>query len=117
VDVCLSVTPAGKDETSIFDEWNRVVGEAKHDLNREVLLRLTLAAAGSCDFDMGSEPANVSAPPTSSCKSARARFSSLAMIDSESGRSSRLADLKIKLVVRISPAAARHAAICLRTAT
>ena len=52
VDVCLSVTPAGKDETSIFDEWNRVVAEAKHDLNREVLLRLTLAAAGFRDFDM-----------------------------------------------------------------
>ena len=52
VDVCLSVTPAGKDETSIFDEWNRIVAEAKPDLNREVFLRLTLAAASFRDFDM-----------------------------------------------------------------
>lgn len=52
MDICLSVTPAGKDETSIFDEWNRIVAEAKYDLNREVLLRLTLAAASFRDFDI-----------------------------------------------------------------
>lgn len=52
VDVCLSVTPAGKDAKSIFDEWSRIVAEAKRDLNREVLLRLNFADASFRDFDL-----------------------------------------------------------------
>ena len=52
VDVCLSVTPAGEDKFSIFDEWNRMVREAKHDLNKEILLGLNLAAATLRDFDI-----------------------------------------------------------------
>ena len=52
VDV-LSVAPAGKEGASIFDEWSRIVAEAKHDLNREVLLRLNFfAEAGFRDFDL-----------------------------------------------------------------
>jgi hypothetical protein len=49
----LSVAPAGKEGASIFDEWSRIVAEAKHDLNREVLLRLNFfAEAGFRDFDL-----------------------------------------------------------------
>jgi len=52
VDVCLSVTPAGEDKFSIFDEWNRMVKEAKDDLNKEILLRFNLAVATLRDFDI-----------------------------------------------------------------
>ena len=52
VDVCLSVAPAGKDGASNFDEWSSIVAEAKHDLNREVLLRLNFAEARFRDFDL-----------------------------------------------------------------
>jgi hypothetical protein len=52
VDVCLSVTPAGEDNASIFDDWNRRVKEAKDDLNKEILLRFNFAAATFRDFDI-----------------------------------------------------------------
>jgi hypothetical protein len=52
VDVCLSVTQVGDDGVSIFDEWNRMVREAKDDLNKEVLLRLNIGAATFRDFDI-----------------------------------------------------------------
>jgi hypothetical protein len=52
VDVCLSVTQAAEGGASVFDDWNRIAREAKHDLNKEVLLRLNLAAATLRDFDM-----------------------------------------------------------------
>jgi len=52
VDICLSVTRAVEDGASVFDDWNRIVREAKHDLNKEVLLRLNLAAATMRDFDI-----------------------------------------------------------------
>jgi len=51
VDICLSVTPAVEGSASVFDDWNRIVREAKDDLNKEVLLRLNLAAAILRDFD------------------------------------------------------------------
>src|SRR4029079_16062784 len=52
VDVCLPVAPAGKDGASVFDEWSGIVAEAKHDLNREILLRLNFAEDGFRDFDL-----------------------------------------------------------------
>jgi hypothetical protein len=65
VDVCLSVTPAGEDNASIFDDWNRRVREAKDDLNKEILLRFNFAAATFRDFDIdGFTAGNVSARRT-----------------------------------------------------
>ncbi len=52
VDVCLSVTQTVKDGASVFDDWNRIVREAKTDLNQEVLLRLNLTEAAMRDFDI-----------------------------------------------------------------
>jgi hypothetical protein len=37
---------------SVFEDWNRLVSEAKDDLNKEILLRLNLAAATLRDFDI-----------------------------------------------------------------
>ena len=80
VDVCLSVVPAGKEGASIFDEWSRIVAEAKHDLNREVFAaqfcrgRLSRFRPGRVQRRQ-----NVWARPISSWKSARAPFSSLTM--------------------------------------
>jgi hypothetical protein len=50
VDICLS-TEQNEVGMSVFDDWNRIVKEAKDDVNREISLRLNLGAGTLRDFD------------------------------------------------------------------
>jgi hypothetical protein len=45
VDVCLSVTQTTAEGISIFDDWDRIVKDAKDDLYTEIVLHLNLGAA------------------------------------------------------------------------
>jgi hypothetical protein len=52
VDVLLSLTETNADGVSIFDDWERIVKDAKDDLNTAIVLRLTLGDATLRDFDI-----------------------------------------------------------------